>query len=98
MLMLQAMMTNLDGSYFFFFLFFQEEDGIRDVAVTGVQTCALPISPNAPGDRNACARPTRRPNPRPQVVLYGRIHSSPLAPSSRITGTPNNSMEPTRPA
>src|SRR2546429_6818649 len=27
-------------SYFFFF---QAEDGIRDVAVTGVQTCALPI-------------------------------------------------------
>jgi len=23
--------------------FFQAEDGIRDVAVTGVQTCALPI-------------------------------------------------------
>src|SRR2546422_9403355 len=30
-------------SYVFFF-FFQAEDGIRDVAVTGVQTCALPIS------------------------------------------------------
>src|SRR5205809_6726654 len=29
---------------FFFFFFFQAEDGIRDVAVTGVQTCALPIS------------------------------------------------------
>src|SRR2546429_7496455 len=28
-----------------FFFFFQAEDGIRDVAVTGVQTCALPISP-----------------------------------------------------
>src|SRR5256884_1413482 len=28
----------------FFFFFFQAEDGIRDVAVTGVQTCALPIS------------------------------------------------------
>src|SRR5256884_1907374 len=27
----------------FFFFFFQAEDGIRDVAVTGVQTCALPI-------------------------------------------------------
>src|SRR5256884_2056311 len=27
--------------------FFQAEDGIRDVAVTGVQTCALPISSNA---------------------------------------------------
>src|SRR2546422_1628267 len=28
-----------------FFFFFQAEDGIRDVAVTGVQTCALPIYP-----------------------------------------------------
>src|SRR2546429_3040414 len=42
-----------------FFFFFQAEDGIRDVAVTGVQTCALPISeagqrgdrPNAGGKR-----------------------------------------------
>src|SRR5438093_7008432 len=30
--------------YFFFFFFFQAEDGIRDWSVTGVQTCALPIS------------------------------------------------------
>src|SRR5438445_2240290 len=34
--------------------FFQAEDGIRDIGVTGVQTCALPISglpqrPTAPG-------------------------------------------------
>src|SRR5688572_31798399 len=28
------------GLYFFFF---QAEDGIRDLTVTGVQTCALPI-------------------------------------------------------
>src|SRR5258707_7531494 len=27
----------------FFFFFFQAEDGIRDIGVTGVQTCALPI-------------------------------------------------------
>src|SRR6266536_2032522 len=27
------------------FFFFQAEDGIRDPLVTGVQTCALPISP-----------------------------------------------------
>src|SRR4051794_26995512 len=27
-----------------FFFFFQAEDGIRDGRVTGVQTCALPIS------------------------------------------------------
>src|SRR6266496_6276170 len=30
--------------YFLFFFFFQAEDGIRDLYVTGVQTCALPIS------------------------------------------------------
>src|SRR5207248_11051107 len=28
----------------FYFFFFQAEDGIRDRTVTGVQTCALPIS------------------------------------------------------
>src|SRR5260370_5997476 len=28
----------------YFFFFFQAEDGIRDSSVTGVQTCALPIS------------------------------------------------------
>src|SRR5256885_10770096 len=28
--------------------FFQAEDGIRDYKVTGVQTCALPISPFEP--------------------------------------------------
>src|SRR5690625_7452429 len=31
-----------------FFFFFQAEDGIRDGHVTGVQTCALPISPARP--------------------------------------------------
>src|SRR5690554_5163163 len=30
--------------HIFFFFFFQAEDGIRDADVTGVQTCALPIS------------------------------------------------------
>src|SRR5204862_5479489 len=30
------------------FFFFQAEDGIRDLYVTGVQTCALPISPRLP--------------------------------------------------
>src|SRR5690348_17589928 len=33
---------HLDSLFFFFF--FQAEDGIRDGRVTGVQTCALPIS------------------------------------------------------
>src|SRR5690349_22692440 len=31
------------SSNLFFFFFFQAEDGIRDLYVTGVQTCALPI-------------------------------------------------------
>src|SRR3989441_3941982 len=35
-------MSILIVSYVFFF--FQAEDGIRDKLVTGVQTCALPIS------------------------------------------------------
>src|SRR5205823_9495307 len=30
--------------FLFYFFFFQAEDGIRDKLVTGVQTCALPIS------------------------------------------------------
>src|SRR5260370_25477957 len=37
---LQASMRGLLGCLFFF----QAEDGIRDSSVTGVQTCALPIS------------------------------------------------------
>src|SRR5690606_39719618 len=35
---------------FYLFFFFQAEDGIRDFHVTGVQTCALPISPHGAGD------------------------------------------------
>src|SRR5688572_31947374 len=31
------------SSLSFFIFFFQAEDGIRDLTVTGVQTCALPI-------------------------------------------------------
>src|SRR6266498_5254017 len=36
---------------YFFFFFFQAEDGIRDADVTGVQTCALPISAPEAGAR-----------------------------------------------
>src|SRR5687768_5862970 len=52
--------------FFFFFFFFQAEDGIRDVAVTGVQTCALPIWPQRrafrpPAFRRSAAGPPARP-------------------------------------
>src|SRR2546430_12316242 len=40
--------------------FFQAEDGIRDLTVTGVQTCALPISAPVFGVRQARAVGARR--------------------------------------
>src|SRR5690606_40940274 len=44
----------------FFFFFFQAEDGIRDFHVTGVQTCALPISRKANRSRTTLkTQPTR---------------------------------------
>src|SRR5690606_40412377 len=52
-----------------FFFFFQAEDGIRDFHVTGVQTCALPISlvpastgPRRSRDPRLVARRRRRPS------------------------------------
>src|SRR2546430_13736701 len=36
--------ARLHGMILTRFFFFQAEDGIRDLTVTGVQTCALPIS------------------------------------------------------
>src|SRR2546422_1638091 len=58
--------------FFFFFFFFQAEDGIRDVAVTGVQTCALPISGHAGtlgDDAAGCRREVAR-------VLKRDLHRS----------------------
>src|SRR5690349_22301799 len=45
----------------FCFFFFQAEDGIRDLYVTGVQTCALPICRDRGAGRPAAER--RRPAP-----------------------------------
>src|SRR2546430_14855661 len=42
------------------FFFFQAEDGIRDLTVTGVQTCALPISERALAGRMRVSRATLR--------------------------------------
>ena len=43
------------------FFFFQPEDGIRVVAVTGVQTCALPISAKSVNAAALVQGPTRLP-------------------------------------
>src|SRR5437868_12480348 len=45
--------------FFFFFFFFQAEDGIRDRNVTGVQTCALPISTAVTSPLSACGTTSR---------------------------------------
>src|SRR3989441_11039840 len=51
-----------------FFFFFQAEDGIRDKLVTGVQTCALPISARsapAPSPSLGTAEPSTEREPAP---------------------------------
>src|SRR5688572_32258440 len=66
----------LPGGITQYFFFFQAEDGIRDLTVTGVQTCALPIyvwgvpfsaagssrrtCPSGPPEWRAEARPDRK--------------------------------------
>src|SRR5260370_4700194 len=48
------------------FFFFQAEDGIRDSSVTGVQTCALPISRSGP---TACCALIQCCAERPQMLI-----------------------------
>src|SRR3712207_7608345 len=69
-----------------FFFFFQAEDGIRDIGVTGVQTCALPISgaSRARRPRAPCGgRRTWRPRPR---ARRGRPPASAGGPPRRRRG------------
>src|SRR2546430_9252925 len=59
-----------------FFFFFQAEDGIRDLTVTGVQTCALPIW--APGGfevARALGRDLADPRPTPGIRRRTRSRS-----------------------
>src|SRR5437870_11077918 len=59
--------------------FFQAEDGIRDGHVTGVQTCALPISPKRAGRRLAEVLLLRlRQRALEQVSRYGGSRERPL--------------------
>src|SRR5690606_39438140 len=67
---------------YFFFFFFQAEDGIRDFHVTGVQTCALPISSLTPSPTMATLDSARR-----------RLIASTLSSGIR---SPQASVRPTR--
>src|SRR6266446_890986 len=61
---------------YFFFFFFQAEDGIRDYKVTGVQTCALPI---ARGDEARLPSVRQREGARRGVELPRRRAAAPRA-------------------
>src|SRR6266496_1093272 len=53
------------------FFFFQAEDGIRDLYVTGVQTCALPIFPAQQGPGASPARGSVQAVPFNQASHHG---------------------------
>src|SRR6266446_8706112 len=79
-----------------FFFFFQAEDGIRDYKVTGVQTCALPISAldewltvtTGPTRHRFTVNPPRAIGIAPQVwaITIRRSDLSALQPYSLGTG------------
>src|SRR2546427_1520018 len=70
------------------FFFFQAEDGIRDLTVTGVQTCALPIS-NGEGDDDT------GPTARPQAGLSSRTDRySPARYSASLTFSIQSALLP----
>src|SRR5258708_29369326 len=88
------------------FFFFQAEDGIRDDLVTGVQTCALPISsrtPPQPRPGSSPAQPghaaARVPAAAAQATPYPAAadQSAPRVPGRRPAGPLSRSTTTTRP-
>src|SRR5688572_32734739 len=57
-------------------IFFQAEDGIRDLTVTGVQTCALPISPSVTGQARVISEALSVARVDPGSVQYLETHGS----------------------
>src|SRR2546421_6019330 len=70
---------SLKLSYFFFF---QAEDGIRDLIVTGVQTCALPILAQSRALSRSQRKTTASRKRRISRRLHGRLHYRRLAPAA----------------
>src|SRR3989440_7627921 len=62
--------------------FFQAEDGIRDLIVTGVQTCALPIS----GTNMGCPLTSCRFSISPLVLIMALSTTSPCTRAERARG------------
>src|SRR5437773_2583854 len=73
------------------FFFFQAEDGIRDRDVTGVQTCALPISPTYRVHLVAAPEPTPDARKAPEAVdrpAEDKPAPAPKAKSPKSTVSP----------
>ena len=65
--------------------FFQAEDGIRDIGVTGVQTCALPIS-----FLSSSSASSSLVSPSESLKLHTKISSSnSLASASKVSSFPH---------
>src|SRR5256886_6787602 len=80
----------------FFFFFFQAEDGIRDLTVTGVQTCALPICIRLPPELlSAVRRGAGSPVPRTEELdeLRDRGGQLPAPQVDDRPGPPDRSEE-----
>src|SRR2546430_14417133 len=79
-------MTNIMSIVFFF----QAEDGIRDLTVTGVQTCALPILDEQPSLRRTRMRhPTSRWRD-PDFIVVPMFGAAFIAIVALITGGSEN--------
>src|SRR3712207_8318828 len=67
-------------------LFFQAEDGIRDIGVTGVQTCALPISPRRERCVAHVAAAARKSRTKSRLETASiELGATPAKPSARAT-------------
>src|SRR2546430_10058582 len=76
--------TTSDATVRLLFFFFQAEDGIRDLTVTGVQTCALPIC---------------RPDvPRIEVKLDGKYDATAIIDSGAVLSIVSRSLAAAVPA
>src|SRR5256886_10235831 len=87
--------------YIRIFFFFQAEDGIRDLTVTGVQTCALPIRPLAtvalPVSLDAMLAHRKNSKSKPGPALYALralalALSENSAPAGRLIGKDRKSV------
>src|SRR3712207_8787279 len=72
--------------FFSVFFFFQAEDGIRDIGVTGVQTCALPIFHDADGRTSTLLQLKCEAAPGGPAGGSAAAHGSPITRSEERRG------------